>query len=149
MSDNGYFEMRTGRRKILFHRWSPMETMDKKLKKSVEKFISSTLESVTTCCSNVETIVFTTNEWENIGVQKQQLMEYLINEIKQELEIRKIKWRILFTFNDKQIDLYKEFYQGLIRLQTDQDGFTQFSCPITSKGQLFNLFFFFSLFLFL
>ena len=110
-----------------------MNRTDKKLKRSVEKFISSTLQSVTTCYSGVGKIGFRTNEWENIGVQQQQLVEHLINEVKQELEMRKTKWRILFMFNDKQMDLYREFYEGLVRLQADQDGFAQLPCLITSK----------------
>jgi hypothetical protein len=142
MSDDGYVEMRNGR-KILFQRWSPIisndEKTNKKLKKSIEKFISATIQNVTTCCSHVETVVFRTNEWENVGTQQTQFVEYLINMVKQD-------WRILFLFNDKQINFYKEFYQVFIRLQTDQDGFAQFSCPISSK---FNLFLMILIFIFI
>lgn len=136
MGDNGYFEIRTGR-KVLFQRWSPIvlddDKTNKKLKKSIEKFISSTLQNVTTCCSHAEKIVFLTNEWENVRIQQQQFTEYIITQIKQEMEIRKFNWRIIFIFNEKQMNFYQEFYQVFIRLQTDQDGFAQFSCSISSK----------------
>ncbi|CAF3609150.1 unnamed protein product [Rotaria socialis] len=138
MSDNGYFEMKTGR-KFLFHRWSPVVSDDdrtnQKLKKSIEKFISSTLQSVTTCYSNLEKIVYLTNEWENIGAQQQQQQQLLassiINEVKQEIETRKVDWRILFIFNEQQTNFYKEFCDVLVKMQTDKDGFAQFSSPVS------------------
>ncbi|CAF1449677.1 unnamed protein product [Rotaria sordida] len=135
MSDNGYFEMKSGR-KFLFHRWSPIilnnDRSYQKFKKSIEKFISSCLQSITTCFNDVRTIAFITNEWENVGIQQEQLANNLINEAKQQIESRKIDWRILFMFNDQQINFYKEFYRILIKLQTDQDGFAQFSSLVST-----------------
>ncbi|CAF2916335.1 unnamed protein product, partial [Rotaria sp. Silwood2] len=117
MSDNGYLEMKTGR-KFLFHRWTPTiasndERENRKLKKSIEQFISSTLQGITACYTNAETIVYQTNEWENIELQLQQqlLANCLINEVKQDIITRKMNWRILFIFNNQQINLYKEFYE--------------------------------------
>ncbi|CAF2751248.1 unnamed protein product [Rotaria sp. Silwood2] len=137
MSDNGYLEMKTGR-KFLFHRWTPTiasndERENRKLKKSIEQFISSTLQGITACYTNAETIVYQTNEWENIELQLQQqlLANCLINEVKQDIITRKMNWRILFIFNNQQINLYKEFYEIFIKLQTNQDGFAQFVSPIS------------------
>ncbi|CAF1314178.1 unnamed protein product [Rotaria sordida] len=138
MSDNGYLEMKTGR-KFLFHRWTPTiatndERENQKLKKSIEKFISSALQGITACYTSAETIVFQTNEWENIGLQLQQqqlLANCLINEVKQYIITRKLHWRILFIFNNQQMNLYKEFYEIFIKLQTNQDGFAQFVSPVS------------------
>ncbi|CAF1313135.1 unnamed protein product [Rotaria sp. Silwood1] len=135
LSDNGYFEMKAGK-KFLFHRWAPIMSNDdkasKRLKRSIEKFISSTLQSITTCFQNVQKILYLTNEWENVGTQYQeQLATNLINEVKQELETRKNNWQILLIFNDQQINLHKEFQKVLVQLQTDKDGFAQVAIPIS------------------
>jgi len=136
-SDNGYFEVKPGR-KFLFYIWSPILSNDdknnRKFKKSIEKFISSTLQSVVNCCPNLEKLAFSTNDWENMDIEQQkELVETLINEVKRELEIRKTNWRVLFLFNNQQRNLYTEFYRVLTKLQTDQDGFAQISCPVSSK----------------
>ena len=148
-SDNGYFEIKPGR-KFLFYRWFPIllasDKNDKKLKNSVEKFISSALQSVVNCCPNVQKIAFLTNEWESMDMEQQKrFIGYLINELKQEIVIRKAKWRILFLFNIQQKKLYNEFHLVLGQLQTDQDGFAQISCPLSSKC-IFNSHFVFDFF---
>ncbi|CAF1159377.1 unnamed protein product [Rotaria sordida] len=139
-NEYGYFEMKTGK-KFLFHRWSPTvadgDKTNKKLKSSIHTFISSTLQNITTCCTSARKIVFLTNQWKHVGSQSQQqsLAHNLINEIKQEIEARKINWSILFIFNKEKIDLYKEFHQILVQYQTDQDGFAQF-CSTVSTVQI-------------
>ncbi|CAF4138111.1 unnamed protein product, partial [Rotaria sordida] len=139
-NEYGYFEMKTSK-KFLFHRWSPTvangDKTNKKLKSSIHTFISSTLQNITTCCTSARKIVFLTNQWKHVGSQSQQqsLAHNLINEIKQEIEARKINWSILFIFNKEKIDLYKEFHQILVQYQTDQDGFAQF-CSTVSTVQI-------------
>ncbi|CAF1189241.1 unnamed protein product [Rotaria sp. Silwood1] len=135
LSDYGYSETKTGR-KFLFYSWSPILSNDdktnKKLIKSIEKFISSTLQNIITSFANIETVAFLTNEWENVGIQQQRpLANNLINQVKQEIETRKLNWRILFIFNNQQANFYKEFCQILIESQSEQDGFAQFSAPIS------------------
>ncbi|CAF4427359.1 unnamed protein product [Rotaria socialis] len=125
MSANRYFEMKAGRQ-FLFRRWPPRisndDTMNKKFKRSIEKFISPTLQSIITCCAPVQAMAFLTNEWENFGVEhQQQLANGLINIVKQELEIRKVDWQILFIFSGRQKHFYEEFYRIFIALQTDRD----------------------------
>ncbi|CAF3888285.1 unnamed protein product, partial [Rotaria sp. Silwood1] len=136
LSDYGYSKTKTGR-KFLFYGWSPILSNDdktnKKLIKSIEKFVSSTLQNIVTSFANIETIAFLTNEWENVGIQQQRpLANNLINQVKQEIETRKLNWRILFIFNNQQANFYKEFCQILIESQSEQDGFAQFSAPISS-----------------
>ncbi|CAF3806468.1 unnamed protein product [Rotaria sp. Silwood1] len=131
-NEYGYFEMKKTGKKFLFHRWSPTiadgDKTNKKLKSSIQTFISSTLQNITTCCTSARKIAFLANQWKHVGSQSQQqsLAHNLINEIKQEIEARKINWSILFIFNKENIDLYKEFHQVLVQYQTDQDGFAQF-----------------------
>ena len=143
MNNDGYLETNT-HRKFLFLPWSPATLdnakTDKKLRKFTEKFIFSALQMITTYCYNVEKIAFLTNEWDHISIpRQQQLATNLINGIKQELEIRKTNWRILFFFNNQQTNFYQEFYQVFIRLQTDRDGFAQFSSPVSSMFVLLLL----------
>ena len=136
MNDDRYVELRDGR-KIVFQRWSPIAVVDektnKKLKKSVGRFIFDTFQCLTSYCPDVKTIAFLTSEWENIASGQQSLVEYMINDVKQELEMRKMPWRILFIMTNGQRDLYGEFTQVFNRLQSDRDRSSQFACPITSK----------------
>lgn len=139
VDDDRYLEMRNGR-KILFQHWSPSVMTDekttKKSKKSIEKFLATVFHNVSTYFADVKTIGFLTSEWENLTGGQQLFVEHLINSVKQELETRKIHWRILFILTDRQKSLYREFIQVFNRLQIDQDGFAQFACPMTSKFHL-------------
>lgn len=135
LSDYGYVELKTGR-KMLFLRWSPIveqndDKTNKKLKRSIDDFLSSVFQSVTTYNGNEGKIVFLTNGWENVGTQQKQFVEFLINKVKKELELRKVKWRIMLMFNNQQIEFYKEFYQQLQQLNSNI--FAQFSRPISSR----------------
>ncbi|CAF4354486.1 unnamed protein product [Rotaria socialis] len=137
MSANQYFEMKAGRQ-FLFRRWPPRisndDTMNKKFKRSIEKFISPTLQSIITCCAPVQAMAFLTNEWENFGVEhQQQLANGLINIVKQELEIRKVDWQILFIFSGRQKHFYEEFYRIFIALQTDRDASLQIPPSVPSR----------------
>jgi hypothetical protein len=133
---NGFFEVKSGR-KFLFHPWSPVpsneEKQNKKSLRSVEKFISSTLQSVLDCCPQAEKVAFSTSNWENLEIEQQkQLVETLINKVKQDIENRNAKWTILFLFNHQQRNLYTEFLNILTKLETHQDGFAQISCPLST-----------------
>lgn len=128
--------MKTGK-KYLFHSWLPHPSNDDvthhKFKRSIHKFISSTLQGAVSSCNDVEKILFLTNEWDNIDKKfYQHLADLLVNEVKAEIESRKTNWRILFFFNRQQTDLHKEFYEVLLKLQTDKDGYAQFTVPISS-----------------
>ncbi|CAF0897838.1 unnamed protein product [Adineta steineri] len=135
-SDNGYVEEKSGR-KFFFYLWSPVlsndEKQNKKFRRSIEKFISSTLQSVVNCCPQATRIAFSTSNWENMETEQQkQFVEILINEIKRDIESRNSKWRILFLFNHQQKNLYTEFSRLMTKLQTYEDGFAQISCPIST-----------------
>ncbi|CAF1342365.1 unnamed protein product [Didymodactylos carnosus] len=135
-SSGDVFDETNSGEKILFIRWlkSSPEDNQQTVKKSIQTFLSTTLQTVTALYPNIETIAFSTHEWEKYG---KQLAEEIIHEIKRQLEIRQSCWTILFVFdcfnNDEQETLYNQFSQILLQIQTDQDGYAQFSCPISSK----------------
>ncbi|CAF1652028.1 unnamed protein product [Adineta ricciae] len=54
-----------------------------------------------------------------------------IDQLVRELQAQNRKWRILLLFN--QNNLYSIFHRVLHKLQTDQDGDAQLSCPVSCK----------------
>jgi hypothetical protein len=128
--------MPTGR-KILFLRWSLAQlegdNANVKVKRSVEKLISSVTQNITNNCHNAEIIAFLANEWDGFRYGPQ-LAELFIEGMKREIETKKSRWRVLFIFHNEQSQLRKEFLQTMIRLQSDEDGFVQFLASISSKS---------------
>ncbi|CAF5026897.1 unnamed protein product, partial [Rotaria sp. Silwood1] len=94
---------------------------DIEFKNLLKIFISNSLRDISLLSINKEiTIEFSIDEWENYWNRKQ-LVEEIIHEIKVQLETNKFSnynWRILFIFNDKQIDLYQQFSQTILLLTT-------------------------------
>ena len=135
MHENGFFEITSGR-KIIFHRWSPptidQDNANVKIKRSVEKFISSVAQSIVMNCPDAETIAFLASEWENFRVGPQ-FADALITEMKREIETRRSHWRLCLIFNDQTSRLYNEFLQTMMRLQSDEHSFAQFLSRVLSK----------------
>lgn len=133
---NGYFESDTGK-KVLFVQWSlpHLQEDNNQIKESIKKFISSSLKQIDMVSVNtINTIAFSTTDWEKYNNRKQ-LVEEILNEMKYQLETRQFSnryWKILFIFNDEQSDLFNEFSQVMLGLQTIMDDYEQFLYPITS-----------------
>jgi hypothetical protein len=143
MSDYDYFEVKPNR-KFLFYRWFPILSSDdannSKFQISVKIFISRICKSVVNYCRHVNTIAFSTNEWESIHQEQyKQLVECLIGEVKRANDIRKACWRIAFMFSNQQKNLYSEFSRVMTQLETYQDGFAQIACPMSRKLKQFCL----------
>ncbi|CAF3303678.1 unnamed protein product [Rotaria socialis] len=138
---NGFYGTSFGRKVILCH-WQHLTRTNCKtgteLKRLVTKFISIIAKSITADCPDAEKIAFLTHEWENFG-NETQFAEEFIFELKRVLEKTKPRWRLLFMFNHEQNQLCEAFFQAMIRLQSDEDGFAQFSCPLSKKRVLLQL----------
>ncbi|CAF5133085.1 unnamed protein product [Rotaria sp. Silwood1] len=117
--------------------WSQVnnDQNDIEFKNLLKIFISNSLRDISVLSINKEiTIEFSIDEWENYWNRKQ-LVEEIIHEIKVQLETNKFSnynWRILFIFNDKQIDLYQQFSQTILLLTTRIHHYEQFFYPISS-----------------
>ncbi|CAF3581457.1 unnamed protein product [Rotaria sp. Silwood1] len=117
--------------------WSQVnnDQNDIEFKNLLKIFISNSLRDISLLSINKEiTIEFSIDEWENYWNRKQ-LVEEIIHEIKVQLETNKFSnynWRILFIFNDKQIDLYQQFSQTILLLTTRIHHYEQFFYPISS-----------------
>ncbi|CAF1085138.1 unnamed protein product [Rotaria sp. Silwood1] len=136
--ENGFFDTSSGR-KIIFCRWPHRASTDSKavvkLKRFIGKFISYVAETITTNCPDAEKIEFSTCGWESLNTEAQ-FAEELIIEMKRVLEVRRSRWRFLLIFNHRQNQLCKEFHQAMVRLQSDEDGFVQFPCSVSSMYSL-------------
>ncbi|CAF3767822.1 unnamed protein product [Rotaria sordida] len=117
--------------------WSKVnnDQNDTDFKISIKTFISNSLRDISILSINKEIIItFSTDGWENY-LNKKRLAEEIINEIKVQLETSKLSnfhWRILFIFNDKQIDLYNQFLQKILLLTMKINHYEQFFYPISS-----------------
>ncbi|CAF4014819.1 unnamed protein product [Rotaria sordida] len=120
--ENRSFETPSGR-KIIFCPWSHRAGTDgktvTKLKRSIGKFVSYVAQTITTNWPDAEKISFSTCRWENFNVEAD-FAEELIIEIQRLLKNQ----------------LCKEFIQALIRLQSDEDGFVQFSCSVSTTRRV-------------
>ncbi|CAM4863546.1 unnamed protein product [Rotaria socialis] len=135
---NGYFESDTGKR-VLFIDWSPciLQKDNHQINESIKNFISTSIQQIDRLCTNVvETIGFATTDWENYNNRKQ-LIENILHEMIKQLSIRdfsNLSWKIVFLFNDEQNDLFNEFSQAILALQTDRDNYEQFFYPISTAS---------------
>jgi hypothetical protein len=133
---NGYFESDTDK-KVLFIQWIPPHSQENndQMKESIEKFISISLKQIEMHCKDtINTISFSTTEWEKYDDRKR-LSEEIIKEMKYQLHTKQFSnysWRIVFVFDDGQVDLFNEFSQVISTLQTEKDVYEQFFCPISS-----------------
>ncbi|CAF3309661.1 unnamed protein product [Rotaria sp. Silwood2] len=144
-----YFENDIGRR-ILFIPWMLLTVSDvdvnqtnSHLRKSINDFISTTLKQVRAFCKDhVITICFSTTDWENFSSFEDQFANEIFNQLKTELETSEYsnyKWKILFTFDDQQIDLYNRFSQAISSVQTNSNTDEQFYYPIASMSFMFSI----------
>lgn len=124
-------------KKILFIHWLPCSSKedDNQMKKSIKNFISASMKQITLLCKDViKTIAFATTDWENCD-QRKQLAEEIVNETIYQLKTEQFSnrsWKIIFVFNDEQIDFFNEFSQVMLSLQTEQDNDEYFFYPISS-----------------
>ncbi|CAF4251010.1 unnamed protein product, partial [Rotaria sordida] len=137
-----YFENDIGGR-ILFMPWtsltiSNLDTNQTKndLRKPTNDFISTTLKKVRTLCKNhIDTICFSTTDWENFHSFGEQFANEILRSLKIELETSEYsnyKWKILFIFDDQQTDLYGRFSQAISSIQTNNNIDEEFYYPIAS-----------------
>jgi len=87
------------------------------------------------CANTVKTIAFSTTNWEKNNNGRKQFVEKILNEMKSQLETKQFSnrcWKILFLFDDEQSDLFNEFSQVILALQTETDDYEQFLYSITS-----------------
>ncbi len=83
------------------------------------------------CANTVKTIAFSTTNWG----KNDKFVEKILNEMKYQFETKQFSnrcWKILFIFDDKQSDLFDEFSQVILALQTETDDYEQFLYSITS-----------------
>ncbi|CAF1351161.1 unnamed protein product [Rotaria magnacalcarata] len=131
-SENGLLQMPSGRKIILCrlpNRSGTDSEAREKFKKTIRKFLSRVTQMIINNCSDAERIAFSTCDWEDL-CNEPQLIEELLLEMKQVIETGKQRWRFLFIFNHEQKLLCNKFLQVMIGLQSDEDGFAQFTCSI-------------------
>ncbi|CAF3273078.1 unnamed protein product [Rotaria sp. Silwood2] len=137
--DNSFVETQSGR-KFVFVQWNLPSYNDdvqikSKFKKKIKKFVSTSLQLITSNIKDehLETIMFSTTEWEKCSNKKEFASE-MINEIQHQLETRiGCRWRILFVFSkdEKQTELCQEFLSVMSTKQNEKDGFVAVSVPVT------------------
>lgn len=105
------------------------------MKESIKQFISISIKQIDILCKDlVKTIGYITTDWENCNYRKQ-LAEDILNEIIYQLGTEYFSnrsWKIIFLFNDEQIEFFDEFSQIILSLQTEKDSYEQFFYPISS-----------------
>ncbi|CAF3978904.1 unnamed protein product [Rotaria magnacalcarata] len=137
---NTFFETPSGRR-ILFLHWTPATCngnaqIKSRLKEYVKTFISTSLQCISSNVEDhdkLERIIFSTTEWENCS-NKNEFASEMINEIQYQLQTRiGCRWRILFVFskNEKQTELYKEFLSVMLTRKNEKDCAATISIPVT------------------
>ncbi|CAF2888089.1 unnamed protein product, partial [Rotaria sp. Silwood2] len=144
--DNSFVETQSGR-KFVFVQWNLPSYNDdvqikSKFKKKIKKFVSTSLQLITSNIKDehLETIMFSTTEWEKCSNKKEFASE-MINEIQHQLETRiGCRWRILFVFSkdEKQTELCQEFLSVMSTKQNEKDGFVAVSVPVTGTMSLNN-----------
>ena len=142
VGDNSYFQGKEGD-KYLFHNWSPWPMNEQKneriYKTLVDKFISSTTQSIVNCHPGVEMIAYSTTSWENMNPERQErFTNNIIDAVKQEIEIRRVNWRILFVFNEKQQAIYKQFLIKLSKLCIDGNWYGHIARPVSSEFSIIS-----------
>ncbi|CAF3548575.1 unnamed protein product [Rotaria sp. Silwood1] len=120
---------------VLFSNWSPLEvTMnDDNLREHIRKFITKSIE-----------YVILKNEQSNIKIEsiafavpdscKQEniLAEEMINETKRQIELIKSSLKISFILLSDQQTLHQHFLTAIQKIQSNDDVYAVFSCPIST-----------------
>ncbi|CAF3581439.1 unnamed protein product [Rotaria sp. Silwood1] len=120
---------------VLFSNWSPLEvTMnDDNLREHIRKFITKSIE-----------YIILKNEQSNIKIEsiafavpdscKQEniLAEEMINETKRQIELIKSSLKISFILLSDQQTLHQHFLTAIQKIQSNDDVYAVFSCPIST-----------------
>jgi hypothetical protein len=123
-------------KRIIFANWSPSQTTmgDETLRKHIQKFISKSIKYVIRRNKrwNFKTKSIAYAVPDSLNAEKI-LAEEMIYETKRRIESTKSSLKISFILLPEQRTLYEQFLAVIQKMQSSDDGYAIFSCPLSSK----------------